>query len=364
MGPAVSILLNEAMMIERSHALQAQPWERTDERAGYANGYKDRHLSTRLGALDLRVPQVRGDTKFFPSALERGQRSERALKCALAEMYIQGVSTRRVTQIMETLCGTEVSSSQVSRATALLDEELGQWRSRPLGVIPYLILDARYEKVRQDGAVRSCAVLIGTGVNSNGQRLVLGTSVSLSEAEVHWRTFLRSLKERGLTGVTMITSDDHDGLKTALTSCFPGASWQRCQVHLQRNAAAHAPKQDMRPEVAQDIREVFAAPSQDEAQRLLDLTVAKYEKKASKLAGWMADNLPDGFAVFKLPQKHRRRMATTNPVENLNKQIKRRTRVASLFPNEASLLRLVSAIVMEISEDWETGKRYLNMNDR
>jgi transposase-like protein len=364
MGPAVSILLNEAMMIERSHALQAQPWERTDERAGYANGYKDRHLSTRLGALDLRVPQVRGDTKFFPSALERGQRSERALKCALAEMYIQGVSTRRVTQIMETLCGTEVSSSQISRATALLDEELGQWRSRPLGVIPYLILDARYEKVRQDGAVRSCAVLIGTGVNSNGQRLVLGTSVSLSEAEVHWRTFLRSLKERGLTGVTMITSDDHDGLKTALTSCFPGASWQRCQVHLQRNAAAHAPKQDMRPEVAQDIREVFAAPSQDEAQRLLDLTVAKYEKKASKLAGWMADNLPDGFAVFKLPQKHRRRMATTNPVENLNKQIKRRTRVASLFPNEASLLRLVSAIVMEISEDWETGKRYLNMNDR
>tara|TARA_B100002003_G_C14084277_1_gene521582 strand:+ start:220 stop:1386 length:1167 start_codon:yes stop_codon:yes gene_type:complete len=364
MGPAVSILLNEAMMIERSHALQAQPWERTDERAGYANGYKDRHLSTRLGALDLRVPQVRGDTKFFPSALERGQRSERALKCALAEMYIQGVSTRRVTQIMETLCGTEVSSSQISRATALLDEELGQWRSRPLGVIPYLILDARYEKVRQDGAVRSCAVLIGTGVNSNGQRLVLGTSVSLSEAEVHWRTFLRSLKERGLTGVTMITSDDHDGLKTALTSCFPGASWQRCQVHLQRNAAAHAPKQDMRPEVAQDIREVFTAPSQDEAQRLLDLTVAKYEKKASKLAGWMADNLPDGFAVFKLPQKHRRRMATTNPVENLNKQIKRRTRVASLFPNEASLLRLVSAIVMEISEDWETGKRYLNMNDR
>ncbi len=364
MGPAVSILLNEAMMIERSHALQAQPWERTDERAGYANGYKDRHLSTRLGALDLRVPQVRGDTKFFPSALERGQRSERALKCALAEMYIQGVSTRRVTQIMETLCGTEVSSSQISRATALLDEELGQWRSRPLGVIPYLILDARYEKVRQDGAVRSCAVLIGTGVNSDGQRLVLGTSVSLSEAEVHWRTFLRSLKERGLTGVTMITSDDHDGLKTALTSCFPGASWQRCQVHLQRNAAAHAPKQDMRPEVAQDIREVFTAPSQDEAQRLLDLTVAKYEKKASKLAGWMADNLPDGFAVFKLPQKHRRRMATTNPVENLNKQIKRRTRVASLFPNEASLLRLVSAIVMEISEDWETGKRYLNMNDR
>lgn len=364
MGTAMSILLNEAMKVERSRALNAQPWERTDERTGYANGYKDRQLDSRLGTLDLQLPQVRGDLKFYPSALERGQRSERALKLSLAEMYIQGVSTRRVTKIMETLCGTEVSSSQVSRATALLDEDLEKWRNRPLAKMPYLILDARYENVRQDGAVRSCAVLIAIGVTSEGKRLILGTSVSLSEAEVHWRTFLRSLNDRGLTGVTIITSDDHEGLKAALKTSFPGASWQRCQVHLQRNAAGYVPRQDMRGEVAQDIREIFSTSSEAEAQRLLELTAEKYEQKASKLAAWMIDNIPDGFAVFKLPKAHRRRMATTNAVENLNKQIKRRTRVASLFPNEASLLRLVSAIMMETSEDWETGKRYLNMNDQ
>ena len=363
MGTAMSILLNEAMKIERANALNAQPWERTNERNGYANGYKDRYLDSRFGTLDLRVPQVRGDLTFYPSALERGQRSERALKLAIAEMYIQGVSTRRVTEVMEKLCGTQVSSSQVSKATALLDADLEKWRNRPLGQTPYLVLDARYEKVRQDGAVRSCAVLVAIGVTADGKRCILGTSVSLSEAEVHWRTFLRSLRDRGLTGVKTITSDDHSGLKAAIKSSFPGASWQRCQVHIQRNAAAYVPRQEMRQEVAQDIREIFNAPSEVEAQRLLDIAVQKHEKKASKLAAWMVDNIPDGFAVFGLPHSHRRRMATTNGVENLNKQIKRRTRVASLFPNEASLLRLVSAIMMEISEDWEAGKRYLNMND-
>lgn len=364
MGKAVSILINEAMKIERSHALNAEPWERTDERNGYANGYKDRAIKTRMGMLELRTPQVRGDVDFYPSALERGQRSERALKVAIAEMYIQGVSTRRVTQVMEKLCGTQVSSSEVSRACALLDEELELWRCRPLGKTPYVVLDARYEKVRQDGAVRSCAVLIAMGVTSDGKRSILGTSVSLSEAEVHWRDFLRSLNDRGLTGVTTVTSDDHEGLKAALKGSFPGAAWQRCQVHLQRNAVKYVPRQDMRKEVAQDLRDIFTAASETDAQRLLEAAVDKYQDKASKLAAWMIDNIPDGFAVFALPKPHRRRMATTNAVENLNKQIKRRTRVASLFPNEASLLRLVSAIMMEISEDWETGKCYLNMNDQ
>ena len=364
MGAAMSVLLNEAMIIERSTALKAQPWERNEERTGHAHGFKDRYLDTRLGTLDLRRPQVRGDLKFYPSALERGQRSERALKLSLAEMYINGVSTRKVTKIMEKLCGTQVSSAQVSRATALLDDELDQWRMRPLAKTPYVILDARYEKVRQDGAVRSCAVLIAIGVNAEGKRSILGTSVSLSEAEVHGRTFLRSLNERGLTGVILVASDDHAGLKAALKSTFPGASWQRCQVHIQRNATAYVPRQEMRSEVAQEIREIFNAPSEGEAQRLLELSAKRYEQKASKLAAWMIDNIPDGFAVFKLKKSHRRRLATTNAVENLNKQIKRRTRVASLFPNEASLLRLVSAIMMETSEDCEAGKRYLNMNDQ
>jgi putative transposase len=299
---------------------------------------------------------------FYPSALERGQRSERALKVALAEMYVQGVSTRNVTDVLEAMCGTTVSSSEVSRASALLDEELEKWRGRPLGEVPYMVLDARYEKVRRDGAVVSCAILIASGVDAEGRRSILGVSVSMSEAEVHWREFLRTLKARGLHGTRMITSDDHDGLKAALRGTFSGVPWQRCQVHLQRNAAGYVPKADMRASVAQTIREIFTAPDREEAQRLLDKAVGKYEKTASKLAAWMAENLPEGFAAFSLPIKLRRRLRSTNMVEWVNKEIRRRTRVAGLFPNEQSLLRLVSAVLVEISEDWETGKRYVSLD--
>ena len=363
LGPAVSVLLNEAMKIERSRALAADPWERTSERRGYANGYKPRTLKTRLGKLELQVPQVRGEVDYYPSALERGQRSERALKLALAEMYVQGVSTRNVTEVMEAMCGTSVSSSEVSRASALMDEELGKWRQRPLAEVPYLVLDARYEKVRQDGAVASCAVLIASGVDVEGRRTVLGVSVSLSEGEVHWREFLRGLKERVLHGMKMITSDDHQGLKAALRGTFSGVPWQRCQVHLQRNAAGYVPKVAMRGQVARTIREIFTAPDREDAQRLLDKAVTKYEKSASKLAAWMAENLPEGFTAFSLPANLRRRLRSTNMVEWVNKEIKRRTRVAGLFPNEKSLLRLVSAILVEISEDWETGKRYVSLDE-
>lgn len=362
LGPAVSVLLNEAMKIERSRTLGAGPWQRTPERNGYANGYKPRTLKTRLGKLDLQVPQVRGDVDFYPSALERGQRSERALKVALAEMYVQGVSTRNVTEVLEAMCGTTVSSSEVSRASALLDEELEKWRCRPLGEVPYVVLDARYEKVRRDGAVASCAVLIASGVDADGHRTILGVSVSLSEAEVHWREFLRSLKARGIHGLKMVTSDDHDGLKAALRGTFSGVPWQRCQVHLQRNAAGYVPKVDMRGQVAQTIREIFTAPDREEAQRLLDKAVDKYGKSASKLAAWMAENLPEGFTAFSLPNKLRRRLRSTNMQEWVNKEIRRRTRVAGLFPNEQSLLRLVSAILVEISEDWETGKKYVSLD--
>ncbi len=363
LGPAVSVLLNEAMKIERSRTLGAEPWQRTAERQGYANGYKPRTLKTRLGKLALHVPQVRGDVEYYPSALDRGQRSERALKLALAEMYVQGVSTRNVTEVLETMCGTTVSSSEVSRASALLDEELEKWRCRPLGEVPYMVLDARYEKVRQDGAVTSAAVLIASGVDAVGHRTILGVSVSMSEAEVHWREFLRSLKARGLYGLKMVTSDDHDGLKAGLRGAFSGVPWQRCQVHLQRNAAGYVPKTDMRGQVAQTIREIFTAPDREEAQRLLDKAVDRYQKSASKLAAWMSENLPEGFTAFSLPVKLQRRLRSTNMVEWVNKEIRRRTRVAGLFPNEQSLLRLVSALLVEISEDWETGKKYVSLND-
>jgi len=272
---AVSILLNEAMKVERSRALGAEPWQRSQGRLGYANGYKPRQLNSRVGKLALQIPQVRGDVDFYPSALERGLRSERALKLAIAEMYVKAVSTRKVTEVMESLCGLEVTSTEVSRCAGLLDEQLEKWRNRPLGHCPYLVLDARYENVRIDGTVRSCAVLIAAGVRDDGKRSLLGVSCSISKGEVHWRTFLSGLKQRGSHGVQMITSDDHEGLKAALKAAFHGVAWNRCHFHLQRNAAAYAPKVHMRAAVAEDIRSILTAPSRSEAERLLDLTVTK-----------------------------------------------------------------------------------------
>lgn len=356
---AVSILLNEAMKVERSRALGAEPWQRSERRRGYANGYKHRSLNTRIGKLSLQLPQVRGDVAFYPSALDRGLRSERALKLAVAEMYVQGVSTRKVAEVMGTMCGFEVTSTEVSRCASLLDEELEKWRTRPLGHCPYLVLDARYENVRVDGTVRSCAVLIAAGVRDDGKRSLLGVSCSMSEAEVHWRSFLTRLKQRGLHGVEMITSDDHQGLKAALRATFNGVAWNRCHFHLQRNAIAYVPKAHMRAKVAEDIRCILTAPSRNEAERLLDLAVEKYAKSASRLSSWMQSALPEGFTVLMLPHRYRKKLRTTNMLERINKEVKRRTRVATLFPNEASLLRLVSAVLMEISEDWETGRVYL-----
>jgi putative transposase len=362
MDQVMSIMVNEAMKVERANALRASPYERTPDRLGHANGYKGKNVKSRLGNLALAIPQVRGGVEFYPSALEKGERSERALKLCMAQMYIEGVTTRKVSTVLEKMCGLDFSSSDVSRATSLLDDELERWRNRPLGRVEYLIVDARYEKVRMNGAVVSCAVLIATGVLVDGRRSVLGVSVSMSEAEVHWRDFLQSLKERGMHGVKLVTSDDHSGLKKALQTVLPGAAWQRCQVHLQRNAAAYVPKLDMREGVAADIRSIFNAPDLEEAERLLSKHVEKYRKKAARLSVWMEENIPDGLAVFALPATHRRRLRTSNMVERQNREIRRRTRVSGLFPNEAALLRLVSAILMEVSEEWESAdKVYLKL---
>ncbi len=361
LGEAIKLLLNEAMKAERAKVLGAKPWERSAERKGYGNGFKPKTISSRLGKLEVAIPQVRGDVSFYPTALEKGQRSERALTLAVAEMYLQGVSTRKVKDVLEKLCGLDITSTQVSRATQLLDEELEKWRNRSLGCIQFLQLDARYEKIRHNGAVISCAVLIAAGVTEEGKRMVLGMSVSISEAEVYWREFLSSLKQRGLYGLKLITSDSHEGLKAALKATFNGVPWQRCQVHLQRNAFAYVPKKEMQASVAQDLRNIFNAPDRTEAERLLAKAVEKHQEKAPKLAQWMETNIPEGLTVFILSQEQqRRRLRTTNMLERLNREIKRRTRVAGLFPNEGSLLRLVSAILMEISEEWETGKIYLN----
>lgn len=356
---AVRILMNEAMKIERSQVLCAERYERTEERRGYANGFKPKKIKSRLGELELQIPQVRGAINFYPSSLEKGLRSERALKMAMAEMYINGVSTRKVTAVFEEMCGLHVTASDVSNATKLLDTELEKWRNRPLGEVVFMQLDARYEKVRMDGSVVSAAVLIATGILKNGKRAVLGVSVAVSEAEIHWRQFLESLKKRGIHGIKMITSDDCPGIKNALKAVFGGIPWTRCHVHLQRNSFAYIPKKEMQDEVAQTISEILTAPNKEEAMRLLDKSVAHYKTKASKLAAWMEENIPDGFAVFDLSKPYRKKLRTTNMLERLNKEIKRRTRVCTLFPNEESLLRLVSAILMEQSEEWESNKCYI-----
>lgn len=353
----IRVLINQAMQVERSKYLQADEYERTEERRGYANGYKPKTVRTRMGEITFAVPQVR-EGGFYPSALEKGLRSERALIITLAEMYVQGVSTRKVKAITEQLCGVEISAMQVSRATAQLDEVLQEWRERPLGEITYLYVDARYEKVREAGQVRDAAVLVASGITPAGERQVLGVSVSLSEHETHWKAFLKGLKDRGMNGVKLVTSDDHLGLGAARRAVFGSVPWQRCQFHLQQNAGAYVPKQAMRYEVAADIRSMFNAPDRKTAEEFLQAVIQKYAVIAPRLSAWLEENLSEGFTVFDFPLEHRRSIRTTNSLERINKEIRRRTRVVGVFPNEASCLRLVSALLMETSEEWQIGKHY------
>jgi putative transposase len=354
----IRVILNTAMMAEREQHMNAEPYQRTIEREAHANGFKPKTMRTRVGDITFAVPQVR-EGGFYPQALQKGLRSERALTLALAEMYVQGVSTRKVKAITEQLCGSSVSSAMVSQATAQLDGELEKWRARPLGEYPFLFLDAYYEQVREDGQVRDLAVLVAVAVTPQGKREILGVSVSLSEHEVHWRTFLESLKTRGLGGVQLITSDNHLGLRAARLAIFGGIPWQRCQFHLQQNAQAYVPHKEMQAEVADDIRTIFNAPDRPTADAYLAKTVAKYEKSASRLAEWMATNIPEGLTVFSFPGALRKLLRTTNGVERLHREIRRRARVVSIFPNKASCLRLVSAVLNEISEEWLTGRTYM-----
>jgi transposase-like protein len=357
----IRIVINEAMRMERQNHLGVAPYQRSPERRGHGNGFKDHSTRTRMGEITFAIPQVR-EGGFFPQALEKGLRSERALTLSLAEMYVQGVSTRKVSAIVEELCGSSVSSSQVSRAAGLLDEKLEAWRQRPLGEMVYLYLDARYEKVRQDGQIRDAAVLIATAVDPTGHRQVLGVSVALSEQEVHWRTFLQSLVARGLRGLQLIISDDHAGLQAARQAVFGAVPWQRCQFHLQHNARAYVPRKELQAEVAADIRMIFNAPNRTTANEYLTRTVQKYAKNATKLADWLERSIPEGLAVFAFPAGHQRRLRTSNSLERLNRELDRRTKVVSIFPNEAACLRLVSAVLIEVDEEWQSDRVYLSFD--
>lgn len=354
LGGIVRTLMNLAMRTEREQFLGAGHYERGAERRGYANGYKSKSVDTPLGTLQLDVPKTAGtDEPFFPQSLERGRRSCRAVMLAAAEMYVKGVSTRDVEKVLAEFGIEGMSSTQVSRATALLDGELKAWRERSLGRCKYLFLDARYEKTREHGVSDDCAVLTAIGVGDDGKRRVLGVSVALSEAETHWRAFLDRLVARGLKGVEFVTSDDHAGLKAARKAALPGARWQRCQFHIAQNAVHHAPNLAVKAAIGAELRNVWNASSIEAAEAELKRLVGSYRQAAPKLAAWMETAVPEGLAVFKLPEDHRRRMRTSNPIErSIQQEIKRRTRKIRVFPNEASLERLVTAVLVEIDDKW------------
>ncbi len=362
-GEALRILVNEAARMERSHFLGALPYERSANRRDYANGFKPKTVLTKLGEITFEVPQVRsGD--FYPSALEKGTRTDQAVHLALAEMYVQGVSTRRVIDVLQRLLGPEIklSSAQVSRAAAKLDEGLSAWRERPLGEVPYLFLDARYEKVRLEGKIVDCAVLVAVGVEASGKRRVLGCEVATSEAEIHWRHCLEGLMRRGLKGVRLIVADDHAGLKAARRAVLPAVPWQRCQFHLQQNARQFVIRVEARKTVAAQLRAIFNAPDRAEAERLLKITLALWHKEHPKLARWAEGAIAEGLTVFDFPPEHHLRLRTTNGLERINRELRRRTRVASIFPNPESCLRLVSALLAELDDEWMTGKVYLTLS--
>ena len=352
-----------AMQIERERFLGAGLYERTVERRGYANGYKPKRIDTPAGTVTVRVPKTadqEGDP-FYPRSLERGRRSVRAVMLAVAEMYVKGVSTREAETVMREFGLEGLSSTQVSRAAKLLDDELEAWRTRSLGETRYLILDARYEKMRHGGIVRDAAVLSAVGIGPDERRRVLGVSVALSEAEVHWRAFLESLQARGMRGVEYVVSDDHAGLRAARRAVLGGATWQRCQFHLAQNAVHHGPSLAIRKRIGAELRAVWNAGSLAKAETALAELVATYRDTAPKLAAWLGENVPEGLAVFALPEHHRRRMRTSNPMERaVQQELKRRTVKVRVFPNEASLERLVSAVLVEIDDRWAADtKAYL-----
>jgi putative transposase len=361
----VERVLQELLEAEMTDHVGAAPYERTEKRAGQRNGYKPRTLRTRVGTLNLLVPQDREGT-FSTRLFSRYQRNEKALVLALMEMYIEGVSTRKVKEVTEELCGTSFSKSLVSQLAGSLDTELKAWRNRKLQArtYPYLFVDARYEKVRIDGRVVSQGVLIVSGLRDDGYREILAVEVADTESESTYQELFRSLKRRGLSGVELVVSDDHEGLKAAVARHFQGASWQRCQVHYARNLlgmVGHA----SRKELAADLKAIFAAPAREQALQIASSTAEKWRRKKAneKVAEHIEEHIEECLTCLSFPESHRRRIRTTNGLERLNQEIKRRTRVVRIFPNREACLRLVTALTVEQSEEWVTGRRYLDMEE-
>ena len=353
-------IVQEVLEVEMADALGASKSERTEGRRGYRSGYYERKLITRVGTLDLRVPQDR-DGRFSTELFERYDRAERALVTTLVEMYVQGVSTRKVKAITEELCGHEFSASAVSRATKMLDEQLRSFAERPLDeAYPYLILDARYERVREGGVVGRRAVLIAIGINHDGRRCVLGVDLANRESKTSWRDFLVRLIERGLHGVEFMVSDDHEGLKQAAIQTFVGALWQRCYVHFLRNALDHLPRRKDNDCII-ELRWIYERRTVAEAQADISSWLKKWQGQYPKLCDWVEENIEETLTFFRLPPAHHKHMRSSNLLERFNEEIRRRTYVVRVFPNEASTLRLIRALAAEQHEEWQEGSRYLSM---
>jgi len=353
-------LLQEVLEQEMTDVLGAEKGERSPGRLGYRSGYYSRGLVTRVGKLELRIPQDR-QGQFSTQIFERYQRSEKALVSALAEMYIQGVSTRKVKAITEELCGHAFSASAISAVNKTLDESLERFAQRPLEeTYPYLVLDARYEKVRQDGVIRSQAVQIAIGINHEGRRQILAVELANRESQTSWKDLLLQLKSRGLMGVEFVVSDDHPGLKRAIAEVLPEAVWQRCYVHFLRNALDHLPRKAV-DDCLQELRWLYDRRDLAEAQKDLAQWLERWGQKYPKLCEWVEENIGETFTFYHLPLQHHKHMKSTNMLERLNEEIKRRTRVVRIFPNEASCLRLIRALAVETHEGWLEASRYLNM---
>lgn len=352
--------VQEVLEAEMDAALGAQRGERTGDRRGYRSGHYRRRLVTRVGTLELRVPQDR-EGLFSTEVFSRYQRSEKALLLALAEMYVQGVSTRKVRAVTEELCGHAFSASTVSSVTKTLDEELHHFMSRCLEEeYPYLILDARYERVREDGVIRSRAVLVAIGIDWEGRRQILGVELANRESASSWKTFLLGLKSRGLRGVNLVITDDHAGLKQAIGEVLPESLWQRCYVHFLRNALDHLPRTADRT-VLQELRWLYDRHDVNEARHDLTKWLERWESKHRKLCDWVEGNIEETFTFYRLPRAHHKHLKSTNLLERLNQELKRRTHVVRIFTDEACCLRLVRALAVETHEEWIDANRYLNM---
>jgi putative transposase len=361
----VERVVQQVLEAEMTEHIGAAPYERGEGRTGHRNGHKPRTLRTRVGTLNLLVPQDREGT-FSTSLFARYQRNEKALCLALMQMYVEGVSTRKVTEVTEALCGISFSKSLVSELAGHLDSELEGWRSRRLeaDAYPYLFVDARYEKVRVDGRVVSQGVLLVSGLRDDGFREILAVEVSDTESEATYQELFRSLKARGLSGVELVVSDEHQGLKAAISRHFQGVAHQRCQVHYARNLLGMV-SHTKRKELAADLRGIFAAPDRCSALKLASSVANKWrlEKDSEKVAEHVEERIEECLSCLAFPESHRRRIRTTNGLERLNQEIKRRTRVVRIFPNRGACLRLVSALAIEQSEEWLTGRRYLDMRE-